>query len=155
MPSRWLAPKLAKMRQPYTDHERMIMGRLSPCPPPAVLDEIAERWMYAGWDPGNICPGCRLTRTVKDRCPGRCHVELFDTFLVIAGPCGWFRKDDTGVWELVVRVEAAPDAPAPRAHGRYQHGSRVMREQGLSGTTPRKRKRPVTRVVQLAGKNRK
>jgi hypothetical protein len=70
MPSRWMAPKLAKMRRPYTDHELMIMGAAHRPPPPDVLDAIAEEKFWQGWDSPRhaLCTACRQLTSANGQC---------------------------------------------------------------------------------------
>lgn len=127
MPSRWMAPKLQKMRQPYTDQQRMWLPGLK-SPGPDILDRVAEQWMTGGWncDPGNICPGCGTTRTVRGNCTRGCQP--------VALPSG----------EVRMMLPASPLQVADQSRARYQAGARVMREQGLSGRAPKRKRKKTT-----------
>lgn len=75
MASRWMAPKLAKMRRPYTDHELMIMGSAGMCPPPEVLDAIADEKLHGGWtgERHAQCDRCWQARSAS----GACGCDLY------------------------------------------------------------------------------
>jgi hypothetical protein len=72
MASRWMAPKLIKMRAPYSDHELMIMGASHKPPPPEVLDEIAELALTGGWQLGTDrerqCETCGQCKSANGLC---------------------------------------------------------------------------------------
>lgn len=70
MASRWMAPKIAKLHRPYTDHELMIMGASHRPPHPDVLDAIADAKFWQGWDSPQhqLCEGCGQLRSANGTC---------------------------------------------------------------------------------------
>lgn len=75
MASRWMAPKLAKMRRPYTDNELMILDNAGTCPKPEVLDAIADAKLTGGWklDQWGQCETCWQCFTAN----GTCGCEVY------------------------------------------------------------------------------
>jgi hypothetical protein len=123
MASRWMAPKLIKLKRPYTDAQQMWLrgNETHRGPAPEVLDELAELAMTGGYDVTDMCDVCHVARFAN----GLCMCDLY----IPAPPRTLQQRQD--VRKLAVAVAMRTPKPQRKRARESKRRARALAQMGL------------------------
>jgi hypothetical protein len=125
MASRWMAPKIIKLKRPYTDAQQMWLrgNETHRGPAPEVLDELAELAMTGGYrgDRHAVCDVCKVTRFAN----GLCMCDLY----IPAPPRTLQQRQDAR--RLAVAVAMRTPKPQRKRARESKRQARALARMGL------------------------